>query len=42
MLGLENFLREHYTASRESASAIAKYLQAVGGRWPGGGARTCG
>jgi hypothetical protein len=31
MLGLENFLREHYTASRESASAIAKYLQAVGG-----------
>ena len=30
MLGLENFLRQHYTASRESAAAIANYLQAVG------------
>jgi hypothetical protein len=28
-LGLEGFLREHYTASRESAAAIAKYIQAV-------------
>jgi hypothetical protein len=28
-LGLESFLRSHYTASRESASAIAKYLQAI-------------
>ena len=27
--GLENFLREHYTASRESASAIAGYLRSV-------------
>lgn len=26
---LENFLREHYTASRESAIAIAAYLRAV-------------
>jgi len=29
--GLEGFLREHYTASRESAAIIAKYLQAAGG-----------
>jgi hypothetical protein len=29
-LGLEGFLREHYTASRESASAMAKYIQAMG------------
>ncbi len=28
-LGLESFLREHYTASRESAAAIAKYIQAM-------------
>ena len=31
VLGLESFLREHYTASRESAAAIANYLKAVGG-----------
>ena len=31
VLGLSNFLREHYTASRESAAAIAAYLQSVGG-----------
>lgn len=31
LFGLENFLREHYTASRESAAAIASYLRAVGG-----------
>jgi hypothetical protein len=30
MLGLESFLREHYTASRESAAAIAGYLRAAG------------
>jgi hypothetical protein len=30
ILGLENFLREHYTASRESAAAIANYLRAAG------------
>jgi hypothetical protein len=28
--GLEGFLREHYTASRESAAIIAKYLEAAG------------
>jgi hypothetical protein len=28
--GLEGFLREHYTASRESATAIATYLKAMG------------
>lgn len=28
-LGLESFLREHYTASRESAAALAKYIQSV-------------
>jgi mono/diheme cytochrome c family protein len=28
-LGLEGFLREHYTASRESAAAIAAYVQAT-------------
>ena len=31
LFGLENFLRQHYTASRESAAAISNYLQAVGG-----------
>lgn len=30
LLGLESFLREHYTASRESAAAIAGYLRSVG------------
>ena len=29
-LGLESFLREHYTASKESAAAIANYLRAAG------------
>jgi hypothetical protein len=28
--GLDGFLREHYTASRESAAAIAAYLQGFG------------
>jgi hypothetical protein len=28
--GLDSFLREHYTASRESAAAIAAYLQSAG------------
>src|SRR5450830_1691335 len=27
--GLDNFLRQHYTASRESAAALAAYLQSV-------------
>jgi mono/diheme cytochrome c family protein len=38
ILGLESFLREHYTASRESAAAIASYLKAVG-QPPAGPAR---
>lgn len=29
LLGLESFLREHYTASRESAAVIAAYLKDV-------------
>jgi len=29
LFGLDGFLREHYTASRESAAAIAAYLQAA-------------
>jgi hypothetical protein len=30
LLGLESFLREHYTASRQSAAALAGYLKAAG------------
>ncbi|MGH7913697.1 MAG: hypothetical protein ACREPW_03470, partial [Candidatus Binataceae bacterium] len=29
IFGLESFLREHYTSSRESAAAISAYLQAI-------------
>lgn len=29
ILGLENFLREHYTASKETAGAIAGYLRTM-------------
>jgi hypothetical protein len=29
LMGLEGFLREHYTASRESAAAVATYLRSV-------------
>jgi hypothetical protein len=29
--GLDSFLREHYTASREAAGAITAYLNSVGG-----------
>jgi hypothetical protein len=29
LFGLENFLREHYTASRETAKAIATYLKSM-------------
>jgi hypothetical protein len=29
VLGLDSFLREHYTASRESAASIANYIQAT-------------
>ena len=28
-LGLESFLREHYTASRESAAILARYIQSA-------------
>ncbi len=31
VFGLDGFLREHYTASRETAAILAKYLQSVGG-----------
>jgi mono/diheme cytochrome c family protein len=43
--GLESFLREHYTASREAAAAITAYLNSVGAgppaaeRRPGKGKR---
>lgn len=39
ILGLESFLREHYTASRESAAAIAGYLRSVGNPAPGRAAK---
>ncbi len=34
---LQNFLREHYTASRESAAAIAAYLIAIDRKSPASG-----
>lgn len=39
VFGLSGFLREHYTASKESAASIAAYLQSVGGA-PAPGKRT--
>lgn len=30
LFGLQGFLREHYTASRETANLLARYLEAVG------------
>lgn len=39
LLGLDSFLREHYTASRESAAAIANYLKSMDSR-PAAPART--
>lgn len=30
LFGLQSFLREHYTASRESANLLARYLEAAG------------
>ncbi|MBS0246762.1 MAG: hypothetical protein JSR61_09085 [Proteobacteria bacterium] len=30
LFGLDSFLREHYTASRQTAAVLAKYLQSVG------------
>ncbi len=38
LLGLDSFLREHYTASKESASALAGYLKSMEPA-PGGPAR---
>src|SRR5689334_12606813 len=29
LLGLDSFLREHYTASKESAAAIASYIKSM-------------
>ena len=29
LFGLDSFLREHYTASRESATAVANYLKSI-------------
>ena len=48
MFGLDSFLREHYTASRQAATAIASYLRSVDAAQPpraagkrrGGEART--
>src|SRR5262245_24355836 len=37
LFGLDGFLREHYTASRESAAAIANYLKSMEG--PSGSGR---
>lgn len=34
VFGLQNFLREHYTASKESAAAIAAYLAALDRKAP--------
>ncbi|MCW5689148.1 MAG: hypothetical protein KIT76_11445 [Pseudolabrys sp.] len=31
LFGLDGFLREHYTVSRQSAAILARYLQSVGG-----------
>jgi hypothetical protein len=40
LFGLDGFLREHYTASRESAAAIANYLKAMEGGPSGSGRGT--
>src|SRR6478752_7327274 len=34
MFGLESFLRQHYTASREAAAKIAAYLRSVDAAQP--------
>jgi len=39
LLGLESFLREHYTASRESAKSIANYIKSMD-TGPAGSARS--
>ena len=40
LFGLDGFLREHYTASRESAAAIANYLKSMESRPAGPGRAT--
>ena len=40
IFGLESFLREHYTASRESAAVIAAYLRGVAQAAPAAPARS--
>jgi hypothetical protein len=40
LFGLDSFLREHYTASRESAAAIANYLKSMDSRPSGSGRAT--
>lgn len=40
LLGLDNFLRLHYTASRESATVLAKYLQGFANAPEPGGKQT--
>jgi hypothetical protein len=40
LFGLDGFLREHYTASRESAAAIASYLKSMESRPAGPGRAT--
>ena len=40
LFGLDGFLREHYTASRESAAAIANYLKSMEGGASGSGRAT--
>lgn len=39
LFGLDSFLREHYTASRESAAAISAYLKGVHPEAPSASAR---
>lgn len=41
-LGLEGFLRTHYTASRESAALMARYLQSMEGPAPAANERRRG
>jgi hypothetical protein len=40
LFGLDSFLRQHYTASRESAAALSKYLEAQGDAPPPAAKRT--
>ena len=40
LFGLDSFLRQHYTASRESAAAISKYLEGQGDVPPAAASRS--